>query len=78
MPEHLNFPDLVNIGAPFSNLVLDDDYAFLSGLVAADTEEGLSILGDVRAETDVVDAHRPRCWRRSGLGWRTSCAAMCT
>ena len=54
MPEHKNYPDDIKIGAPFSNIVLDDDYAFLAGLVAADVEDGLAILGDVRAETRVV------------------------
>jgi 2-iminobutanoate/2-iminopropanoate deaminase len=54
MPEHRNFPEDIKIGAPFSNIVLDDDYAFLSGLVAADVEAGLAVLGDIRAETGVV------------------------
>ncbi len=54
MPEHKNFPEDIKIGAPFSNIVLDDDYAFLSGLVAADVEEGLAVLGNIRAETAVV------------------------
>ena len=54
MPEHKNFPDDIKIGAPFANVVLDDDYAFLSGLVAADVEEGLAVLGDIRAETAVI------------------------
>jgi 2-iminobutanoate/2-iminopropanoate deaminase len=54
MPEHRNFPDDIKIGAPFSNVVLDDDYAFLAGLVAADVEQGLAVLGDIRAETKVV------------------------
>lgn len=54
MPEHRNFPEDIKIGAPFSNIVLDGDYAFLAGLVAADVEDGLPILGDVRAETRVV------------------------
>ena len=54
MPEHRNFPKDIKIGAPFSNVVLDGDDAFLSGLVAADVEEGLAVLGDIRAETEVV------------------------
>ena len=54
MLEHKNFPDDIKIGAPFSNLVLDRDYAYLSGLVAADVEEGLGVIGDVWAETAVV------------------------
>ena len=40
--------------APYSPVVLDDDYAFLSGLVAADFPEGQAILGDVADETRAV------------------------
>jgi 2-iminobutanoate/2-iminopropanoate deaminase len=54
MPEHKNFPGDIKIDAPFSNLVLDDNYVFLSGLVAADVEEGLAVLGDIHAETEVI------------------------
>lgn len=41
-------------GAPFSQVVMDDRYAFLAGLVAADFPQGRSVLGDVRAETRAV------------------------
>jgi 2-iminobutanoate/2-iminopropanoate deaminase len=54
MPEHRNFPDNIKIDAPFSNVVIDDDHVYLSGLVAADVEEGLAVLGDIQAETEVV------------------------
>ena len=40
--------------APFSQIVLDDCYAYLAGLVAADFPEGVTVLGDVAAETRVV------------------------
>ncbi len=40
--------------APFSQVVTDDRYAFLSGLVAADFPAGLAVLGDVGAETRAV------------------------
>ena len=40
--------------APFSQVVTDDHYAFLSGLVAADFPAGLAVLGDVGAETRAV------------------------
>ena len=40
--------------APFSQIVLDDHYAYLAGLVAADFPHGLAVLGDVSAETRVV------------------------
>lgn len=40
--------------APFSQVVLDEQYAFLSGLVAADFPAGVEVLGDVAAETRAV------------------------
>ncbi|MFT5219017.1 MAG: 2-iminobutanoate/2-iminopropanoate deaminase [Planctomycetota bacterium] len=40
--------------APFSQVVTDDRYAFLSGLVAADFDAGIQVLGDVAAETAAV------------------------
>jgi len=46
--------------APFSQVVADDRYAYLSGLVAADIPEGMAVLGDIAAETtavmDVIEA----------------------
>ena len=36
--------------APFSPVVLDDNFAYLSGLVAADFPEGQAELGDVGKE----------------------------
>ena len=40
--------------APFSQIVLDDCYAYLAGLVAADFPKGTAVLGDVGAETRAV------------------------
>lgn len=40
--------------APFSQIVMDDRYAFLSGLVAADFPEGRAVLGEAGAETRAV------------------------
>ena len=40
--------------APFSQVVMDRHYAFLSGLVAADFPGGCAVLGDVGAETRAV------------------------
>ena len=40
--------------APFSQVVLDDQYAFLAGLVAADFPAGIEVLGDVAEETRAV------------------------
>ena len=40
--------------APFSQVVLDQDYAHLAGIVAADFAEGQKVLGNVAAETDAI------------------------
>lgn len=40
--------------APFSQVVIDDTYAHLAGVVAADFPEGLAVLGDVAEETRAV------------------------
>ena len=40
--------------APFSQIVIDDHYAHLAGLVAADFPAGLAVLGDVAKETDAI------------------------
>lgn len=40
--------------APFSQVVVDDQYAFLAGLVAADFPAGVAVLGDVADETRTV------------------------
>ncbi len=67
MPEHLNFPDLIDIGAPFSNVVLDDRYAFLAGIVAADMPQGREVLGDVGVETRIVMTTMQALLGRIGL-----------
>ena len=40
--------------APFSQIVLDDCYAYLAGLVAADFPKGAVVLGDGGAETRAI------------------------
>ena len=40
--------------APFSQVVLDDNFAYLSGLVAADFPEGQAELGEIGRETRAV------------------------
>lgn len=40
--------------APFSQIVMDDNYAYLAGLVAADFPKGQAVLGDVSEETRSV------------------------
>ena len=41
-------------GAPFSQVVIDDRYAYLAGLVAADLPAGRVVLGDPALETETV------------------------
>ena len=53
--------------APFSQVVLDDNYAYLSGLVAADFPEGQAILGDVGKETQAVLSAIDRILEEVGL-----------
>lgn len=54
--------------APFSQVVVDDSYAHLSGLVAADFPEGLAVLGDVGLETEAVLRIVDRILRELDLG----------
>ncbi len=54
MVRHLNFPDIIDSDAPFTSVVLDDRYAFIAGVVAADTVAGQMLLGDIAAETREV------------------------
>ena len=53
--------------APFSQIVLDDCYAYFAGLVAADFPEGVAVLGDVAAETRVVMAAISEMLKEVGL-----------
>jgi len=54
--------------APFSQVVMDEHYAFLSGLVAADFPDGQAVLGDVAAETRAVLAAVRDTLGEIGLG----------
>lgn len=47
-------PAIETGGAPFSHVVVDGTYAFLSGVVASDVPDGTGTLGDIGRETDVV------------------------
>lgn len=70
MPEHRDFPAIVcEDPAPYSNVVLDDDYAFLAGLVAADLPEGRAVMGDTAAETEAVMTAVGRLLGEVGLGY---------
>ena len=54
MLRHVQDPDLETHGAPFSHVVLDDRYAFVAGVVAADVPGGAAAVGDAGRETAVV------------------------
>ena len=54
MIKHLQPKAVPASSAPFSQVVMDDRYAFLAGLVAADFPEGLEVLGEAGAETRAV------------------------
>ena len=40
--------------APFTQVVIDNTYAHLAGIVAADFPEGQAVLGDANAETRAI------------------------
>lgn len=54
MIRHIQPQSVPESKAPFSQIVLDDTYAHLAGLVAADFPEGRAVLGDVAEETRAV------------------------
>ena len=55
--------------APFSQIVLDECYAYFAGLVAADFPDGVAVLGDVAAETRVVMAAISEMLKEVGLSF---------
>ena len=68
MIQRIDHPKLRASGAPFRHAVVDDRYAFLAGVVAADLPEGAGALGDVRAETRLVMAAICELLGTLGLG----------
>jgi 2-iminobutanoate/2-iminopropanoate deaminase len=44
----------LDAGYGYSQIVTDDNYAYLSGLVAADFPEGREVLGDIKKETRAI------------------------
>ena len=68
MIRHLSHPRLPSSKAPYSHAVVDDRYAFLAGVVAADLPEGAASLGDIRAETKVVMSAICELLEALGLG----------
>jgi 2-iminobutanoate/2-iminopropanoate deaminase len=54
MIRHIQPTTIPETNAPFSQVVLDDNYAFISGLVAADLSGSEAELGDITVETKAV------------------------
>lgn len=67
--EFRNDPDLPPPPFPGSQLVLDDQYVFVSGLVAADiVDAGDPVTGDVAAETRLVLTRLRQMLEGAGCG----------
>ena len=53
---------------PFSHIVMDDRYAFLSGIVAGDLAGGREVHGDIARETELVMTAIRDALKGIGLG----------
>jgi len=67
MIKHIQPKAVPESSAPFSQAVVDDMYAHMAGLVAADFPEGQAILGDVHLETTTVMAAMKNMLSELGL-----------
>ena len=54
MIRHVQSKAVPESAAPFSQVVIDDNYAHLAGLVAADFPDGQTVLGNVGDETRAI------------------------
>ena len=61
-------PDLAPGTGPFTNVVIDGTYAFLSGVVASDVAGGAAAHGDVARETGIVMSAIRDALGQVGLG----------
>jgi 2-iminobutanoate/2-iminopropanoate deaminase len=61
-------PGLATAGLPFSHVVVDGVYAFLSGIVASDVPGGAAAHGDIAHETEIVMAAIREALGQIGLG----------
>ena len=61
-------PGVVTADVPFSHVVTDGTYAFLSGIVASDLPGGAAARGDVARETELVMAAIRQALAHVGLG----------
>jgi 2-iminobutanoate/2-iminopropanoate deaminase len=68
MIRRIAVPDLAPGTGPFSNVVLDGTYAFVSGVVASDVAGGAAAHGDVARETEIVMSAIRDALRHANLG----------
>jgi 2-iminobutanoate/2-iminopropanoate deaminase len=61
-------PGLATAGLPFSHVVVDGTYAFLSGIVASDVPGGAAAHGDIAREAEIVMAAIRDALAQIGLG----------
>lgn len=61
-------PRLGTAGLPFSHVVVDGTYAFLSGIVASDVPGGAAAHGEVAREAEIVMTAVREALARIGLG----------
>jgi 2-iminobutanoate/2-iminopropanoate deaminase len=61
-------PGVATADFPFSHVVIDGTYAFLSGIVASDLPSGTAAHGDVARETELVMTAIREALAQIGLG----------
>ena len=61
-------PGLETAGSPYTHIVTDGAYAFLSGIVASDVPGGAAAHGDIARETEIVMAAIREALAQIGLG----------
>jgi enamine deaminase RidA (YjgF/YER057c/UK114 family) len=61
-------PGLATAGLPYSHVVTDGTYAFLSGIVASDVPGGAAAHGDIAREAEIVMAAIRDALAQVGLG----------
>jgi 2-iminobutanoate/2-iminopropanoate deaminase len=59
---------LATAGSPFSHVVVDGTYAFLSGIVASDVPGGAAAHGDIAREAEIVMTAIREALAQVGLG----------
>jgi 2-iminobutanoate/2-iminopropanoate deaminase len=64
----IRVPGLATAGAPFSHMVVDGTYAFLSGVVTSDVPGGAAAHGDLAREAELVMAAIRDALAGIGLG----------